>query len=203
MINEVTEVKNYLDGRCVNKKNLYRICCLLAKWHKEQGLSHAEIRAAIFAWAKSYRIYIKYNLNSIIYRAMEDKSGLRDDITVRVSSGDIAEINSRFDSRGTKLTALAMLCYAKAYADGEKSFDIPVASLSAWVNIDKGNLSGRHIRELLDFGYISKALPPENGYVWNSGGDKSRYRMCAEVQNIGEYELRDNNIQELYAEAFG
>lgn len=202
MINEVIEVRSYLDGKNLSKKNLYRICYLLAKWFKEKGLAHMEIRNAVFEWAGRHNIHIKYNLNGIIYRAAEDKSRLKDNAIIKINQGDVDEINSRFDSKNTKLVALAVLCYAKAYANRDKIFSVSSTALSEWVKISVTSVSGRHMKELCDFGYISKIPPAKNGYAWAQKDMNNMYRLNVDIHNNGGYVLADNNILDLYSEIF-
>ena len=68
MINEILEVQEYLDGKNINKKCLYRTCFMLAKWYKQQGLSNVEIREKIFEWGKKYNIYIKYKGGILLWK---------------------------------------------------------------------------------------------------------------------------------------
>jgi len=202
MINEVVEVKNYLAGDNINSKNLYRTVSLIAKWFREQGKSHIEIRNAIFEWGKQYNIYIKYNINNIIYKTMDDSTLLKNDTVVKINKNDIEEINSRFSSKNAKLTALSLLCYAKVHADKDKTFNVSSVALSAWIGIAASNLSSRYFRELYDFGYITKLETPKNTFKWSSDKKNSVYQINVNIHNSGDYSLIDNNIHELYGEVF-
>jgi hypothetical protein len=177
---------------------------MLAKWYKEHGLSHIEIRQSIFDWGKKYNIFIKYNLNNIIYQALDDKQRLKDNVVIKINQHDIEEINKRFDSKSTRLTALAMLCFAKAYADRDKEFNISSVALSCWLNIDDSNLRSIYIKELIDFDYILKVENPKNNFSWNkkSKSKTSRYKINTTLSNTGEYQLQDNNIFSLYEQIF-
>lgn len=200
MINEVVECENYLDGKNINKRNLYRICYLLAKYFKEQGMSHIDIRNSIFEWAKKNNIYIHYNLNKIIYHAVADKKRLKDNIIIKINDKDIKEIINRFDSKNTRLTALAILCYAKAYANRDGEFTLSSISLGAWINIVDQNLRSRHIKELIDFEYISRANKSSG---WNKNNGRSqKYKINVDIHNSGKYCLIDNNIIGLYEDIF-
>lgn len=203
MINEVLEVQGYLNGENINKKCLYRICFLLAKWFKQQGMSHIEIRQAIFDWGKKYHIYIEYNVNSIIYQALEDKQRLKENVIIKINSNDIEEIKKRFDSRNSRLLALAILCYAKCNANRDNEFIISGLALSHWIGIKSTNLSGRHLPELIDFGYISK-IDTEKTYTWNKKvKSKSLYlKINVNISNIGDFQLIENNIHDLYNQLF-
>lgn len=202
MINEVIEVKGYLDGKNINKKNLYRICYMIAKWYKEQGFKSLEIRKKIFDWGKENNIYIKYNVNNIITSVFKDNERLKDYVNVKINKRDIDEINKRFDSRVTKLVALAMLCYAKAHANGNKEFSISSVALSAWINKSSNHLRSRYIKELIEFGYLSLVSTPRNTYAWNNAEKNSVYRINVDIHNSGDYVLVDNNILDLYNSIF-
>ena len=203
MINEIAEVKGYLSGNHIVKSNLYRICYLLAKWFKEQGLSRLEIRDSIFDWGKRYNVYIRYDVNQIINKALMDKHRLKD-YTVRVNDADIAEINRRFDNTKTKLVALAILCYAKAYADHDKEFTVSAVALGAWLGIHNSSVKRKYINELIDYGYISIVSTPNNTYFWEvSESDKCcRYRINVSINNDGNLILFDNDILSLYKKIF-
>ncbi len=204
MINEVAEVQRYLAGKNLKKDNLYHILLLIAKWYKEQGYPKLKIRESIFAWAKENGIHIKYNVNDLIGRALEDKRRLTDNVVVRVNQADIAEINRRFDSRKTKYVALAFLCYGKAYADRDREFSVSSAALGAWLDMSRSTLQTIYIPELVDYEYLSIIQKPQNTYSW--GAKKSfhstKYRLEVPIHNSGEFILTNNNIQKLSAEIF-
>ena len=203
MINEVLEAKTYLEGKQIVQGNLYRICFILAKWFGEQGLSRLSIREEIFDWGRRYGVYIKYNVNDIIEKALRDRRRLRGDTPLRIGGTDVREITRRFDSRKTKLVALAVLCYAKAFADRDREFALSSVALGAWVGIHSSQLRRKYIGELIDFGYLSVVLP-QKAYSW--AGDKSfhgnRYRIEVPIENEGEFLLQNNEIEKLYREAF-
>ena len=202
MINEVIEVKEYLSGKNINKKILYRICYLLAKWYKEEGLSQLEIRDAIFSWGKKHDVFIKYSVNNIIYKVLEDKTRLKDNISIKINKADIEEINRRFDKKNTKLTALALLCYAKACANRDKEFDISSVALSNWLGINSGDMSTYYLREVIDFEYITKISTPSNTFKWDTSKQNSGYRINVDIHNSGNYTLKDNDILDLYFQIF-
>ena len=200
MINEVVEVKEYLEGKNINKKNIYRMCYLLSKWYKENGMTHEEIRNSIFKWANSYGIYITHNLNNIIYLALEDKLRLKDNIQIKINNGDIEEIKRRFDTKNTRLVALSLLCYAKAHADRDKLFSISLKALSCWIGITAQNLSTRYIKELYDFGYLDIN---RTTFKYDYKTVKQNiYKLKVDIHNNGNYLLVDNNIMDLYSKIF-
>ena len=57
MINETLLVKQYLNGENINEGIMYRICYLLSKWYKENGInSKLEIRNNIFKTSNTIKI---------------------------------------------------------------------------------------------------------------------------------------------------
>jgi hypothetical protein len=165
LLNEKNEIQALLNGERINKKYTYRSCYLLAKHFKFLGYDTITTRGEIFAWAKKYQIYISDDLNSIIQRAYNDKHEIADNIEIRISKEDIEEINKRFDKYNTKLTAFAMLCFAKKYADKNGIFYMSRIGLSNWLGIDQCNLTNRHLKELIDFGYLEKLSQNELKYI--------------------------------------
>lgn len=204
MINEVLEVQDYLEGRNINKRCIYRICYMLAKWYKQQGMSHMDIRQSIFNWGKKYNIFITCNVNSIIYQALDDKTRLRDDIEIHISENDIKEITERFDSKNCRLMALAILCYAKCTANRDNEFNLSLLALSNWIGIDYNNLLKRHLPELVDFNYISRVDNNNKTYSWNKEvkNKSTALKIQVSVKNEGIYKLKDNNIRQLYLDIF-
>lgn len=201
-INEVIECKDYLEGRNIDTKCLYRICYMLAKWFKQEGFSHIEIRDAIFRWGKQHNVYITYNVNKIIYTALEDKKRLKDNVVIKINQNDISEIKKRFDGNNTRLLALALLCYAKANANQDGEFSISSVALSNWLGLNRGNLSSRALSELIDFGYVER-VSPAPGYVWKPADKADKYKQWnlkinVPLFNSGGVELVDNNILDLY-----
>ena len=203
MINEVALVKDLLSGKCIDKKCLYRDCYLLAKWYKQSGCDHMEIRERIFEWAKENGIYITYNLNNIIRKAMNDKTRLKDNIVVRISGHDVVEIGRRFDGRNVRLLALALLCYAKANANRDGEFSISSVALGSWIGITNTNIIGRYLPELEDFGYIKK-LESGKTFSWDSAEKYKQLhlKLLVPFTNDGAVQLEKNNIRALYDECF-
>lgn len=206
MINETILVQQYLNGENINPSCLYRTCFLLAKWYKEQGIEDKlQVRTNIFEWANKYGVYLPLYLNACIDNAFGDDRRLTENITVRVSEEDVAEIKRRFDNKKTRKVALAILCYAKTFANSKGEFRISQVSFADWVNIDPANVGRRHFRELIDYGYMTRI---DNGSAkhnfWNKDvkTKMNKYKISVPIRNTGEYILEDNNIDKLYEEIF-
>lgn len=204
MINEVVEVMDYLSGKNISKNNIYRMCYLIAKWFKAMGLEPVKIRERIFEWANENGLYIKQSVNDIIHRALTDKKKLRENVEIKISKTDIEEIEMRFDKPKTKLVALAILCYAKANADKNGEFCISSVALGAWLDIHSSNIRRNYLRELVEFGYISKVSTPKGTFNWSHSDEEnySKYRIEVSVRNCGAFVLQNNDIKKLHKEAF-
>lgn len=204
MINEVLEIQEYLKGKNISEKHLYRICFLLAKRYKQQGLSNVEIREKIFEWGQKYKIHIKDNVNSIIYNVLNDEKPLRGNETVvKISQNDINEIIRRFDSIQCRKVALAILCYAKVSADRDNEFNISALALSNWLKINYGNMCSRYFKEMIDFEYIQKVCGSPT-FTWNKNTKSTtlRLKLLVPVKNDGEFVLNGNDIDGLYNDVF-
>lgn len=204
VINEVLEIQEYLKGKNISEKHLYRICFLIAKWYKQQGLSNVEIREKIFEWGQKYKIHIKDNVNSIIYNALNDEKPLRGNETVvKISQNDINEIIRRFDSIQCRKVALAILCHAKVSADRDNEFNISALALSNWLKINYGNMCSRYFKEMIDFEYIQKVCGSPT-FTWNKNTKSTtlRLKLLVPVKNDGEFVLNGNDIDGLYNDVF-
>lgn len=204
MINEVLEIQEYLKGKNISEKHLYRICFLLAKWYKQQELSNIEIREKIFEWGQKYKIHIKDNVNSIIYNALNDEKPLRGNETiVKISQNDVNEIIRRFDSEKVRKVALTILCYAKVSADSNGEFNISALALSDWLKTNYGNMCSRSFKELIDFGYMEKVCSSPT-FTWdkNTKSTTLRLKLLVPVKNDGEFVLNGNDIDGLYNDVF-
>lgn len=206
MIDERFEVQEYLNGKSIVLGNLYRICWLIVRWYKEQGLNRLDIRNEVFKWGCEQKITIKYNVNDIINKVYDKEmdAKLRSP-AVKINKQDVQEIDRRFDNKKTKLCALAILCYAKAYADRAGTFNISTVNLSAWVGINRKSLANKYIKELIDFEYLTLvSLPPKIGR-WKDMSyydQATTYKLNVPCHNSGNFVLRNNAIRILFSEVY-
>lgn len=196
-----------LQGKGINKKCLYQHCYLIAKYYLQQGLSPLETRKKIFDWACKQHLYLdatSLNVNRLIYKAQDDKRRLNEE-SVNISSQDIKEITDRFDTPKTRKLALALLCYAKAFADRDNIFSISIVSLSNWVNLGMTQMSTAYLKELQVFGFIEQVYPNKKTYSWDSTvkSKSDMFVLKFKFSQSGEYTLHDNDIDKLYQECFG
>lgn len=204
MINEILEAKDYIAGKNLNKYNLYRTVYLMAKYHIMQGVPIPDIRQKIFDWGRENNIWIKYSVNDITIRAAEDKSPLLCPESVNVSSDDVARIVRLFDTPRVQCCALALLCYAKVYANKNGEFPLSSIPFSNWVGIDRSYFQRKVAKELDMFGYVKVINVPQKKPRWDKGEHLStnRYKMLVPYDNVGEYKLNGNDIQGLFRELF-
>lgn len=204
MINEVLEAKDYIAGKNINKNNLYRTVYLMAKYHIMQGVPIPDIRQKIFDWGRENNVWIKYSVNDITIRAAEDKSPLLCPESVNVSNDDVARIVKLFDTPRVQCCALALLCYAKVYANKNGEFPLSSIPFSNWVGIDRSYFQRKVAKELDMFGYVKVINVPQKKPRWNEGEHLSttRYKMLVPYENVGEYKLNGNDIQLLFRELF-
>lgn len=206
MINEVYEVSQYLQGNDVTEKKLYRVRYLMAKFYKEQGLQKFEIRDQIFDWGKKNNIYFTFSINTVIYRAFEDNRPLKNNTKVYINDTDIDFINKRFDSIKVKTVALAVLCYAKVFADKDNEFMVSTVDFANWLHMQQPHISARYIPELVDFDMLQRIDAEKCHFSWNGKKAYSknrRYKINIALKNEGRYLLENNNILKLAEEIFG
>lgn len=204
MINQVLEAKDYLDGKNISLQNVYRMCYLIAKSLVAEGLDPLDARQKIFNWANKYHIQIDYTVNNIIDKASNDKTPLRGETVVWVSTQDVDEITRRFDRRLVRCDALAMLCYSKVYANKKGEFTMPCRSLSAWVGNGSLTSHWKAVRELLVFEYLELPMSSSNVKRWSRKelSDGSVYKIKPPVYSTKDFLLEGNDIWKLHNTIF-
>lgn len=203
LINETLLVQDYLEGKGINKSIIYRICFLLTKWYKEHGCSSKlEIRSKIFEWANFYGVFIPINLNDCISKALENPRRLTSDNPIRVNDEDVLEITKRFDRQNVRLVALALLCYAKQFANQDNEFKLPITAFGDWIGIAYNNVAARYMPEIIDFGFVSKGESQTRSWRGSAKSESPTFRMCFPIENSGRHILQGNDVRKLYQEIF-
>lgn len=169
MLDEVYEVKQYLAGKKVSERGRYRAAYLIARWYTQEGCDFKETRSRVYEWAKSSGNFIKYNVNDIVTAARQCKERLKDNPKLCVSEEDINRIVELFDASKTRLLALAILCYAKIYANSNGEFNISVSAMSDWIGVSQSSLVKRYIPELEQLGYLKKIGLEKVAHTWHHG----------------------------------
>lgn len=205
MINEKVEVESYLNGENLNNHDCsFRMCYLMAQYFLEQGKTPLEVRRAIFDWGNKYGVYISHSVNDTIKLAIANGEHLCQN-TIKISDEDIQEINLRFGTRNSRLCALGILLFAKAHADANGVVNFSQADFANWVHIKQPNVS-KTFSELELFDYIEKIYPMgDQTFFWSGNivGKRVRYKLKVPTKNEGNYELKDNDILNLYNQIWG
>ena len=204
MIDEIREAEDYINGKNIVKENLYRICYLMSCYYKSQNIEKLETRQKIFEWGRQNNIWIKYDVNQIITRAYESPNSTFNSPVIKINKQDIVNIKDMFDGHKVRKVALALLCYAKAYANKNREFYISSVALGAWLGINRKALRNRYIKELIDFGYLQEVHKRKNSNIWDQPFSEqgTKYKINNSLHNSGEHVLESNDIDKLYLEIF-
>lgn len=204
MVDERFEAEQYLAGKGIVKSNLYRTYSLLARWCKEQHMTRYEARKEIVRWCEEHKQDAKYDINSILTKVFDTCAPILKSQTIKINKQDVKHITDRFCNNSTKLVALAILCYAKAFADQNDEFSLSSVGLSAWLSINRKSLRNRYIKELIDYEYISEISKPQNSKQWTEKCDdlSIRYKINVPIHNSGDFILKKNNVRILFSELF-
>ena len=204
MINEKIDAERYLQGEGLYRDVEYRICYLLSKLFYEQGNTTVpQIRDKLKRWAQDNNFYLKVSMNSVAERVINGDAMLQGQTPVYISTSDVATIKSKFDTYEERLVALAVLCYAKAYVDYNGQFTLSASALSHWLTFQPKHLR-KYLNRLIDLEYIKLVSKGDiNSWYKNTVVVTiDTYKMIAPFDNVGEFELVDNNIEQLYEDAF-
>lgn len=205
MVDRLYEAQEYVKGNNIDFKNLYRICFMMACWHKQQGLDRIEIHNILDEWKKIHGIYMRCETNEIIDRVFDrEKSTTLESHIVKINKNDIENINRRFDSKKTKLVALAMLCYAKAHANKNGEFNISMTSLSSWTGVNRQMLGRKYIKELVDYEYLTVVTKATSKSNWEGQYHEqaTKYKLNAVLHNSGDEKLERNDLRILFSRLF-
>ena len=201
LINERLEAETYLRGENINKRCVYRMCYLIAKYYLEHGVDALETRERIFDWLKRNNIYISSSLSGIVYKASVDGVVLRGETPIYISENDVEEIRRRFDTKNTRMLALALLCYGKAAADRNGECAFSALAMSNWISMDNSSMLKRYMPQMYTFSFVEKVKPK---YKWDKDQkDKMTHiKFSIPLENSGQYKLDGNNIAELFSRIF-
>ena len=113
----------------------------------------------------------------------------------------IPAIKRRFDTKNTRMLALALLCYGKAAADKNGECGFSLLAMSNWIGIDSANIISRYMPHMYTFNWISKIKPK---YKWDKDQKDKMTHVKFEIPlvNEGRFKLEDNNITELFSRIF-
>ena len=201
MLNEIELVKTIINEGVKDKEFVYKSLCMLAQYYLfEQHLTKEQTYQQMLIWSGDNNVLDladKYNLNSIVDRIYEKKESLRGNFEVHLNKKDIIEIATRFSSNRTRLVALVMLCLDKIYHG--KQFECPAAEMAYWLKIQRTHITGRHIKELVEYNYVTVENKIEYDiFGRQTGGHKNNlYQVTYHTHNQGTTIVNSNNIQHL------
>lgn len=195
MINEIGEAKNYIRGR-LHDKPPKRICFVMAKYFKRNGLPLNDALATIQKMLETHQIETNFSVGRCVMAAYENDSELNDGGMVKISKKEIDAIKRIASTRREKILAVALLCCAKAYADADGMFSISFSRLAGWIGCDVENLRKRELDVLTTFGYVEIHAAEDTYRGWKKEVRRNllRYRVRIPYAQDGEYELLDNDI---------
>ena len=205
MIDEVAEVKRYMDGKGLDdSNNYYRACYMIAKYFKKLGTSKGDTLQKIAAWVRQYSLAPSFSLANCISAAYSNDRPLRCGTTVRISQEDADNIRLYASNKADRRVALALLCCAKGFAEEDGSFVASTCALASWLGMDRGNLSGRPLKNLESYGFIERLPNTElRGWEKNYYRNSCRFRLLVPYKPEGKWELKYNDIRTLYERVFG
>ena len=205
MIDEVAEVKRYLNGDGLeDKSNYYRACYMISKYYKKLGLEKKDTFAKVSAWAREQSLALPFSLISCVCAAYDSETELRCGATVKISAEDADTIRRYSRNRQDRKVALALVCCSKAFADIDGSFTASSAALASWLGMYSPNLRQRQLKHLQDFGFIERLDSVESLRGWRKNYYRNayRFRVLVWLSPDGQWELKYNDIRTLYEQIF-
>lgn len=204
MIDEVAEVKQYLDGKWLdNEQNYYRACYMITKFYRKLGLNKNETFLKAAEWVRKYNLTLSFSLIGCVNAAYNNDTDLRCGTTVSISRADAECIRMYSRNKQDRRVALALMCCAKAFAGDDGSFVASSGALASWLDMDAGNMRRRQLKRLQDFGFIEKLRNDDlRGWKKNYYRNALRFRLMVPYDTDGEWKLRHNDIRQLYEQVF-
>jgi len=205
MIDEVAEVKEYMDGKKLNGKDIcYRACYMITKYYKKLGLSESETFVKVAAWARKYNLALRFSLAGCVASAYLNPRELRCGTTVKISQRDADTIRMYSTNKQDRRVALALMCCAKAYAGQDGFFGASSSALASWLGMDSGNLRKRHLDRLVKLGFAERMSSTDTTRGWQKNYYRNayRFRLLVPYDQDGQWELIHNDIQNLYEQVF-
>jgi len=206
MVDEVAEVKQFLDGKHLeHKRDYYRACYLITRFYKKLGHSEEQTFLEVAAWVRKYELKLDFSLAGCVAAAYANPYDLRCGTTVRISQQDAEYIRMYSTNKQDRRVALALLCCAKAYANERGEFNASSCALATWLGMDSANIRSRHIDRLDRLGYLKRIDRVDTMHGWQKNYWRTSYRfkILVPYDLDGEWVLMHNDIQTLYEQVFG
>ncbi|MEY8365753.1 NUMOD4 domain-containing protein [Anaerovoracaceae bacterium 41-7] len=161
-----------------------------------------KIREKLKRWAEDNDFYITVPMNPIASKVINEKMRLVEP-QVHISRKDVEFINNLFDTQSEKLTALSVLCYAKAYADTDGKFKLSQRMFSHWIGMNSKTVR-KYLKTLENMGFISlyEVGNISSWYQKTVVSQLNTYQAKFPIESSGEFELTSNNIIALYENLF-
>ena len=205
MIDEVAEVKEYMDGNNLdNKENYYRAVYMMSKFYRDMGFDREQTFYKIAEWVRKYNLTLPFVLINAVVAGYNNEKKLECGANIRISERDIFLISLYALHSTDKMVALAMLCCAKAFADNKGVFTASVSAMSNWIGLDRSNMLNRQIKRLSHSGYLKhmSSSTSMRGWKMNYSRNSSRFKILVDYDCDGEHKLVNNDIKRLYEECF-
>lgn len=206
MIDEVAEVKQYLNGEHLeHKRNYYRACYLVTRYYKQLGMNEEQTFLEVAKWVRQFGLKLDFSLAGCVSAAYVNQHMLRSGVTVWISQEDADNIRLYSANRQDRRVALALLCCAKAYANEDGEFCASSCALATWLGMDSSNLRSRHIDRLERLGYLKRIgrMDTMHGWQKNYWRNSYRFRILVPYHQDGKWKLVANDIRTLYEQVFG
>lgn len=160
------------------------------------------IREHLKQWAKDNDFFFTVAMNPIATKVIQNDMRLQDP-AVYISDSDITAIKERFDTYNEQILALAVLCYAKAYASDDGTFKLSQRLLGHWIGMNKKTVH-KYLERLENMGYISLYEPGEvsSWYQKTVVSQLNTYQLNVPYTNDGEIVFDDNDVKSLYDQLF-
>lgn len=204
MFNEIEAVQSYLRGERIPLGAIDDCVFQIAKFCKDRDMGKIETKSLIIDWMKRNGINFT-DLNNNIDNAYMTKSKLSGQFRVGINEEDINRINFAADFAITKKIALFLLVYAKIYADSDRKFNIRIATMAEWVGVAKTNIYNRHIKPLVEYGFMDNLKDWSYvKYLKNKREDKRmELKINHKLINDGDYFIeRNEDFDELFHQIF-
>lgn len=141
-------------------------------------------------------------MNPIATKVIEQNMKLEGESPVYINQDDIEEIKNRFDTYYERKIALAIICYAKAYAvDGK--FKLSQGMFANWLGMNPRTIR-KYLNTMatLEFLYQSENGDVNSWYQKYVVSELNTFEIGLPLINEGEFKLIDNDIEKLYEEIF-
>lgn len=205
MIDEVSEVKEYMDGHHLeDPDNYYRAIYMMSKFYRDTGFDREQAFDRIAEWVRRYNLTLSFSLDNAIYAGYENEKKLRCGEAVYVSDEDVHRIKLYARNKTDRMAALGLLCCAKAFADSKGVFTLSISALASWLGMDRSNLHKRQLKRLEKSGYVKHVTPQSSLRGWNKNENRnaSRFKILVQYTKDGKYELKNNDVRKLFEEIF-